>query len=773
MFRKTRNIFFLLLLLFAAIPVHADEEKTVLSITVTGNERITDKYILRNIKTREGKPFSPKVWNEDLRRLYDTGLFNDVVTAVTGETEDGVNLRITVDERVIVDRVVYKGNRKIDDDDLREMLFVRSGMALDKGRINLDVNTIREAYREKSYLFTEVTPEVAEAAPGRVVLIYNIEENTKTLVGGISFTGNDNMDADQLRKVMETKIDRWYNSAKFLREKLEADLGRIKSYYLDHGYLDVEVRAEEPSFNESRDRIFISIQISERERYTISEVRITGVEAYAEETVRALTKLRAGDFFSLREMYRDAGRIEKHYKSDGRIFTRVQPLAVPDRERTAVRIEHKVGEGREVMIREIRIRGNEKTRDIVIRREMEFFPGEKFNYEKIRESMDNLKRLAYFEKIDIKEIPTDVPELADVEVTVGEQPTGQINLGFGFSTIESFMGTFSIRQRNFDIKDKPDSGGDFFSGKSFVGDGQDMAVVIRAGTRTQSYKLSFLEPWLFNRKIWFGFDLYTTFAEYDEYDEERTGGDIRIGRELVKDLRLTGKYSWQLIELDDVSDFSSSLILEEEGTSIISSISLDLNYDKRDSRYIPSKGWYFGVNEKVAGGPLGGTENFYRTSVKLQGFLPVANVENWGRHIIGTKMSGTHVQEFGDSDKVPVFERLFGGGINSVRGFEFRELGPEENGTKLGGNFRLLGTAEYSMPIYKDQFRIGFFSDAGYVWRRISDYDGDDFRVSVGVSLKVKLPISPIPISFNWAQPVRRETDDDIQIFSFNFGSIF
>lgn len=751
----------------------AADHKKVAEIEIKGNERISEKYILRNIKTRKEGLFTPKVWNEDLRRLYETGLFNDVKTEIVKQDADHVWLRVDVSERIIVSDVLYKGNRRYKDRELREKLYLKPGMALEKGRVNLDIVTIKDLYREKSYLFTTVEPEVVEDEPGRVILIYNITEDTKTLVGGIALKGNDNIPDKELLKIMETKVDRWYNSAKFLKEEFQMDLGRIKSYYMDKGYLDVQVSSREPTFNDDRDRIYLTVTIRENHRYEVSSVTITGRTAYAEETLLEKTELRAGNFFSLGQMYRDSAAIEKYYKSDGRIFTKVNPLAVPDRDTNTITIEYKIREGKEVMIREIRVKGNKKTRDIVIRRELEFFPGEKFDYSKIEESMANLKRLAFFEKVDIKEIPSGLPGMADVEIAVVEQPTGQINMGVGFSTIETIMGSFSIQQRNFDIKDKPDSLKDFFTGSGFVGDGQSITLRARAGTRSQSYSLSFMEPWLFNKRIWFGFDLYKTMSEYTQYDESRTGGNLKLGRELVKDLSLTGIYSWEMIDIDDVSSFSSPLIREEEGRSIISSVTASLTYDKRDSRFFATKGWFMNLSEKVAGGPFGGTENFFKTSGDLQGYFTLADIEKWGKHVISARVRATHVKEFADSKRVPVFERLFAGGLNSVRGFEYRELGPEDQGTKVGGNFRLLGTAEYSMPIYQDKFRIGFFSDAGYVWNRIQDYDSDDYRVSIGVSLKVKLPISPIPISFDWARPVRRKDQDDIQIFTFNFGSIF
>ena len=481
---------------------------------------------------------------------------------------------------------------------------------------------------------------------------------------------------------------------------------------------------------------------------------------FSEEEVKALLKMKPGDTFTEEGLHADVGSVQEHYFDKGYIMARVRPDTLLNMETDRVDITYTVTEGEVAYVNKINIRGNTKTKDIVIRRELRIQPGERYDGAKLKRSKERLYNLGYFEDITFDTEETSYPGKRDMVVDVKETKTGEFSFGGGFSSVDKLIGFVEVEQKNFDMLNFP----------TFTGDGQDLKVRGEFGSTRKDYLLSWTEPWIFDKPLSFGFDLYA--SEQDKsgstgyaYDEKRNGADIRFGKEFNEVLRGDLTYRIETVDISNLDSDVSQALMDEEGKNTISSVIFQLTNDTTDNKFNPVKGSILLGSIEIAGGPLGGDKDFAKF------FNSMSHYSALGPFVLELKLRDGVVSTYGKSGAVPIYERFFAGGTYTIRGYKERDVGPKDvSGDPVGGGAFAVANAELTFPIV-ESLKGAFFVDAGNVWhspdsRPKGGVAPGGIRVGIGTGVRIKTPIGPVKLDYGF--PVN-PSDDQPRTGRINF----
>jgi outer membrane protein insertion porin family len=566
----------------------------------------------------------------------------------------------------------------------------------------------------------------------------------------IIIRGNKSFPSGRILKLLKTKRAWFFNAGVLKNEVLEEDMERIKSFYRREGFTDVAVSYEVNPDPKKVYLLYITINITEGKKYLVGSVVIEGNKDIPEKAIlSSLSECIPGKVFSTEAMKKDIAGIQGIYFDRGYISAQVQESTVVNPATGRVDITYSIIENQIVYVNKIKVRGNIKTKDVVIRREMRLHPGDRFDGEKLRRSKERLTNLGFFEEVSYDTEDTREPNKKNLVVDVKESKTGAFSFGGGYSTVDQFVGFVEVEQKNFDWKNWP----------YFTGAGQDLKVRASIGNLSNGFDLSFTEPWLFDYPVSFGFDLYRRTHDRDTdtgygYDEKVTGGDLRLGRELSEYLRGDIMYRLDEVDLSNPSTDDNNLT-EEMGKNLISSISPSLTYDSRDNVFDTRKGNLITASFDFAGGPLGGDKNYTKFFARASHYFPMpkgAVLEVRGR--VGL------AQPYGSTDRIPIYERFFAGGAYTIRGYEERKVGPvtdQGDHDPLGGASMFIGNVEYTYPLFSF-LKVAFFYDVGNVWEKIGDIfsnkdangveNSGGLKSSVGIGLRIRTPIGPIMLDY-------------------------
>lgn len=747
--------------------------ETVKSLEIEGHHLSSDRLFYRNLRTRLGEEYSPIVLNEDIKRLYELGKF-EKIEVVEENVDGGVAIKLLVQEKPEIRSIRFEGLKSLSASVLSEDLRSEKGGRLDQGLVLADLESIRRSYKEHGHLFSKVSHRV-EKVDRDVELVFVVDEKLEVKIGDIVISGNDHIPSGRLKKLMETSVDRLFSKGVYDAEVFALDMKKMESYYRSLGYLDAKVSQGHSYFSEDKDWLYLEVKVEEGSLYVIDEIEVTGNQILSTSFLKSRFKSRAGSPFTDFVRMELAEAIEQAYGEIGRVFTSAMVEVNMSERAPHVRLSVSVKEGEEVYLRNIKIEGNNKTREVVIRRELEFYPTERLNTKLIERSKRSLANLGFFSQNEIDIVPTGEEDQADVVVRVIEKDTGSINFALGFSSVESIFGQIKYSQRNFDWRDTEKGVGSFFSGDGYIGDGQNLSVTINTGSETRRLNVDFSEPWVFNRKIRFGFGLYVTQSSIaEDYDESMKGFYLRVGKEFMRDLEGFLTFSFQEITIDDVDTTVSQVIRDEEGTSRVSSVKNDWVYEGRDNKFFPTKGWNVSPSFTLASRYFGGEDEFAKFELEVKNHKLVFDFGDMREHVLSHRLKIGAVEPYGQSKRVGIFERFFAGGMGSVRGFANRSLGPRSNGDQVGGQFLAIYNLEYSIPINERQIRGVIFSDTGNVYRAVDDFSFSSLRTSIGVGLRLQIPaLGPMPLALDFAKPIDSQTGDETETFSFNFGNFF
>ncbi len=732
----------------------------IMAVEVRGNQIVSTNTILSKVRSQKGQTIAQEMINEDVKRLYATGFFQDIRMELE-ESPQGYTLVVSVEEKPIVRHVTIEGFTVFKEDKIRKEFKVIEGQILDRKVVKEGVEGIRKLYADKGFKFIDVQSDITVNPQTREADIkIRIIEGEKFKIKDIQFEGTQAFKPKKLRKLIKTKKDMWYTSGVFKEANFQKDIERLQLFYQQEGYLDVKV-SPRFDYDKSGKKIFIIIQIDEGRHYVTGEVKIKGNQLFPESEIWQALEMLPGLTYSQYYLFKDVEKIRDYYYDRGYMEARIVPDIRLNKDTGKVDVTYQIEEGDLFFIEKVVVRGNTKTKDMVIRRELRIRPGEKFDGGKIQKSKQRLENLDYFEDItyDTEPVPT-APNRKNIIFRVKEKRTGELSFGGGISSVDRFVGFSEISQRNFDLWNFP----------RFTGGGQSFSLKARVGSISQDFSLSFVEPYLLNRPISLGTDVFSTHRgdRNVDFEETRRGFSATLSKVFRDVFRVGTGYTLEDVKIDELSSDAPQTIKDVEGGNLLSRVRLFTSYDTRNNIINPTRGTLISLDGDLVGGFLGGKHDYY--------IVQTGVTQYWNffkKHILEAKVRLGASQEFGNTDQVPVFDRFFAGGLGSVRGFNYRRVGPIEAGDAVGGQTLALASLEYTFPVpFLEAFRGAFFIDAGQVNADSYKITFSDFAVSVGPGIKIKTPIGPV--AFYYGLPIANRDDKDQNgRFEFSLGRGF
>ncbi len=735
--------------------------KNVTAIEVTGNKSISTNVIISKMKTRIGSAYQENVVSDDLKRLYLLGFFSDIKID-TQDYQDGLKIVVTVVERPIIEKISFSGINLITmkDEKLKQQLKSKETQYLDYPSLGQDVRMLAKMYEKMGYSQAEINYKVEPGSQAnKVSVLFSVTEGRKVRIKDIRIQGNHAFSSGRILKLLKTKRAWFFNAGVLKEEVLNEDVERVKSFYQREGFTDVEVTSAVQPDSKKNYLLFVTFTVTEGKKYLVGSVVVQGNKDVAEkEILKNLSFCLPGKVFSQEAMKNDVMGIQGLYFDRGYISAQIMSSTLVNADSGRVDVTYDITENQVVYVDKIKVRGNIKTKDLVIRRELRIHPGDKFDGEKLRRSKERLANLGYFEEISYDTEETGQPDKKNLMVDVKESKTGAFSFGGGYSTVDQFVGFVEVEQKNFDWKNWP----------YFTGAGQNMKLRASVGNLTNGFDLSFTEPWMFDYPVSFGFDLYRRTRDRDTdsgygYDEAVTGGDLRLGKELSEYLRADFTYRLDQIKISNPTSDATQDLKDEVGTNLISVISPSLTFDSRDNVFNTRKGNYFNAALDFAG--LGGDKEYIKFFGRASHYFPMprnAVLEIRGRVGIA--------EPYGGTDKLPIYERFFAGGAYTIRGYEERKVGPVDPVSKdpLGGASMAVGNIEYTYPLFSF-LKVAAFYDIGNVWEKAGDiFSSRDtsnplntggFKSSFGIGLRINTPIGPIMLDYGI--PMDKEPGED------------
>ncbi len=667
---------------------------------------------------------------------------------------------VRVIENPIINRIAYEGNRKLKDSEISSEVPLRARSVYSKSQVEASVKRILDLYRATGRFGATVTPKVIDLPQNRVNLVFEINEGDVTAIRRIRFVGNRYFGDGELREEIETKESVFWRffgtSDVYDPDKLASDREKLRKFYLGRGFADMRVVSAVAELTPDKTAFFITFTIQEGERYRFGKIDVVsnlkGVQG--DEFKRGL-RLREGQRFDGDKIEATVDSLTSVAGTMGYAFVRVNPALVPDRESKTVAVTFDIREGPKVFIERIEIKGNARSRDEVVRRELRFSEGDAFNAERIRISQRRLNNLDYFEKVEIVPREGSAPDKAIITVNIQEKATGELSLGAGYATDEGILGSIGLREKNF------------------MGRGQDMSATFFLSQRTIGADLSFTEPYFLERNLALGIDLFRRerdFSNEGSFGTRETGFRVRLGWRLSEEITQVVAYEVNDKRVRDISVNASPLIKAEEGKTTTTQIGTTLTYDTRDNRFFPTEGFILSGTVAYAGPP--GSEHFVKSIVRGG-----VHYTLWPGYVVTLLAEGGIVNGIGKD--VRLNERFFLGG-DSLRAFKIGGVGPRDRitGDTLGANKYYVFTAELGFPLglpkeYGIQGRI--FTDVGSAF----DIDVDSPlvqqrsspRIAAGVGVSWNSPFGPLRIDLGF--PILKFEGDKTQLIHFRFGARF
>ncbi|MBI3331001.1 MAG: outer membrane protein assembly factor BamA [Candidatus Omnitrophica bacterium] len=727
------------LILGGGAAIWAQEGERVVAVEVRGAKTVAHETILARVQTKPGSSYQNAIVSEDIRRLFALGYFTDVRADVEPVPE-GLRLVFIVTEKPTVAAIELEGNRALGKPRVLDLFGVQKGELYDPRKVKEGIDQLKAEYARRGFSQSEVVSrvQVDEAANAATIHLL-VDEGPRMRIAGVLVEGNQAFPDRRIRKLLKTKRRRWFRAGVYNEQVLEEDLERVRAFYRKHGYQDVAVTQD--VYRDTAGRgLYVHLKVTEGLQHRVGAVALAGAVLFPEREIRQVVTLKPGAVYSQEALQEDLRLIKQYYGDRGYIHTQVAPEPRLDEATKRVDLTYRIAENEVVSINRVEVRGNLRTKDVVVRREIRAYPGERFDGAKIRKSIDRLYNLGFFEEVSVETEPTATPDREDLVVKVKEAKTGSFSFGGGFSSVDRLVGLVELEQRNFDWRNVP----------TFTGAGQDLRFRVEVGTVRRFFDLSFTEPWIFGHPVSFGIDAYNRTRLRSRnlglaFEEEQRGAGVRLGREFLDDLRGTASYQLYRTEISDVVNEASADLKAEQGRNTISVGGLGISWDGRDNRFDPTRGLFLFSSVDLAGGLFGADKDFYRLEAGGSYYLP-----HWDRLVFESRLRAGLVDAYSGTSEVPIFERFFGGGSGTVRGFEERRVGPRDPASNdpIGGEALLVGTLEEVVTLLKDErgrpiLRGSVFLDVGNVWRRVADF-GESYKAGAGVGARVNTPIGPL-----------------------------
>ena len=753
-------------------------EAPIEAIRVTGNSRVEESAIRVRIRSQIGRPVDPAAVEQDVRSIYAMGFFADVQVSVE-EIGGKRTLTYQVVERPMIKDVKLEGNKKINKDDLQAALKVRPHTLLDVEKIQKGIEEAKKLYDQKGYKDAAITFQTSEPSGGEVILTFKVDEGKIVRVQHIIFEGNRKFTARQLRRLMQTKqawFMSWATGAGNLdSEVLKTDVERLTAYYYDNGYVNVKI--DEPQIERKEDGLEVTIRIEEGEEFKVGAVQVGGDVVGDPQSILSHLDMKSGEVFRASNLRKDILSITEAYGNLGFAFVNVEPQTAVEAEAKTVGVTYKIEKGPQVYFDRIEISGNTKTKDAVVRRELLVQEQQLFNGNLLKLSRSRVQRLGLFQDVNMTTQRSDQPDKIDLLVDVKEAQTGAFTAGAGFSTADHFL--FNVR----------------LSENNLFGTGDRVAVNADIGSIYRNFTLDYTDPYTFDTYFTSTFTAFDYRTEFDDFDRDGRGFGIQelypftalgvrrvpfIGASL-DEVRFGMQYKFEQADITNVSQsFRIPSIDSEQGTSLTSSVIPTLVRNTLNHPFDPTDGSIQDLSVQFAG--VGAGTNFFIVEGRTRFFFPFYRSPDWGTFVFSTGgRIGWGMGEEGHSGKeIPLFERFFPGGINSLRGFRARTLGPREpvfdsanqivDTTPVGGSSQLIVNNEVIFPIVESiGLRGVVFFDSGNAFTEPQGLDVGDLRYDAGWGVRWLSPIGPLRIEIGY--PLDKKKGEEGSVFQFSFGA--
>ncbi|HEY7317808.1 MAG TPA: outer membrane protein assembly factor BamA [Candidatus Binatia bacterium] len=770
---------------FSFRPAGFAQEKIILKeVKITGNLRVEEEGIRLHVKSRAGEPFDRALLEQDVKAIYRMGFFDDVQAEIS---PDGI-LTYTVKEKPYVREVKIQGNSQISRDKIETALGIAPRTILDNGRVAEGVDKVRKLYNEQGYVNAKIDYALSVESNNQAVLVLDIAEGNRLLIKKISFEGNRNFSEGELRGLMATK-EEWIfsfitNRGVLDRDILTNDMAILSNHYYDHGYIDHKI--DEPIILRDRDGLEIVIRVDEGQQYRVGKVEIGGDLIQDGKQMLKQVKLTTGQIFRGSRLREDITTLTDMYSDKGFAFVQVDPVTKVNAPEKKVDVALVITKGPPVYFNRVLIAGNTKTIDKVVRREIEATEQELYSGAKITQSRNALQRTGYFEDVQLTTKKTGQPDTVDLLVDVKEGPTGTFSVGAGYSGGNGVMFNASISERNL------------------FGRGQSANGFFAIGSKQQDFSIAYNEPYLNDTKVALGFTAFNTEQDYPDFNERKIGtsvttsyplrgfqfpfwgdrtsevskGSDELNREppltMWDYMRTSMGYEFTKDNISNIEAGAPASISDAKGSSLTSAVIPGFTYDSRDGFFNPTEGTKSLFAVKLAG--LGGDSHFIKTDVGARWYYPLLKDPNWGGAYVlalgGTLGYGVgYANSSSAGHDLPLFERYFPGGINSVRGFADRSLGPKENGDVVGGDKQAIMNVELLFPIAEQYGLRGVaFFDVGQAFASYQNISWGDFRRSVGFGARWVSPFGPLRVELGF--PLNKKPGDDTSVLGFSAGNL-
>lgn len=796
------------LLLFAVHAQAADPEppspapsaigitSVINEIKVGGNDRVEEEAIRVYLTSRVGEPLNQEAVDKDIRAIYKMGFFKNVEARVTEENGKTL-LTYWVEERPLIKEVHTEGNKGLSKEDLENALKVHPRTILNPVKIRTGIGNAKKEYEKKGFLDADITYRTEETTAGEVILTFTVNENDKVRIQAIEFEGNKAFPSSQLASILSTRkqnfLSRFLNTGVMNREALKTDVERLTAWYYDNGYINV--RIDEPKVERKEDGIHVTMRIDEGDQFMMGEVSFTGEVPGGPEEAKLRVALEKGTVFKASMLRDDVFRLTGFFSDLGYAFVNVEPETSVHPETKTVDVAYRVDKGPEVYIDRIEVAGNTKTRDKVIRRELRIQEQTLFTATGLQYSKERVQRLGFFEDVNVTTQRGARNDLLNVLVDVKEAQTGAFSVGAGFNSSTSIIASARIQENNL------------------MGYGQQLTVGASIGTRYRNSILSYTIPFVFDTPLTLGADLFDWRFAFEDFDRSGLGGNLRTFYPLtalglnslwglpLEDVRLGLQYQWERSRISNFDPITPAAIRAERGSKTSGTITPSFVRNTLNHPFDPTGGSMQQLSFGLAG--LGGEEHYKKAELEARFFVPVYRSPRWGQFtwmtggFFGYGIGDIDFRERGPigtesqeilKDDMPLFDRYFPGGINSIRGFGERSLGPREKVTvavtdpdaagglrlktyhrPIGGSEQLVFNNELNFPIVQQLNLKGVvFSDIGNAFTQKQGIDPSDFRYSVGAGIRWRSPFGPIRIELGKA--LNAKSDERTSTIHFSFG---
>lgn len=729
-------------------------------VEISGNDTVKTKKITKEIAVRAGDIFSEEVLRGDVKRIYDMGKFDDVSVEIsTGAS--GTVIRFEVKEKPRLKKFKFVGHKEVSSGMMLEKITLSGGDYFSVSDVMNEIRAIQDLYRAEGFSKVSVSHFIGEPDKnGKSIVTFYIEEGQKILISGINLPGVKSFKVKKIKSLMELKKKKIFNP-----EKLEADTAKIAGFYKDRGYARFEMSKPYISYSPAGDSVTLTLFVYEGGRYNLGDVGFEGsvVKDSSEFTpILQQAKFRKGKVYSRKNEETFISSLNGLYADDGYL----KLLIIPEYgyEAGDVNILYKMHEGEQIRINSIYIEGARRTKEFVIKREIHVKEGDPFKLTEVRESQRRIFNLGFFSDVQIIPTDTHIRDKMDLTFQVQEQQTGMLSVGAGYSSVDRLVGTMQISETNF------------------RGMGQKLSLMWEFGARRKNYNLSFTEPYFFGRDLSFNASVYDIdrVQEYvssstvtDKYHEHKRGGSIGFGKRFMKVYNANVTYAYEALRLYGTDDpYMNAQRALSDRRGITSSVRASLTRDTRDYFWDPTTGSIYKISEQTAMGIFGGQNFFHRERLQISYFFPIV----W-RLVFVTNFEAGVVTGYGATPDVPVYERFYTGGGESVRGYDYRgQIGPAG-----GGRYMNVNNLELKFPLVRENnqtvLQWAFFFDFGGTWEKREDVNWsfgqteNHFKRGWGMGIRFKIPA--FPVRLDWAKGLDHVEGESETQWYFTIGDIF